>query len=50
MLHLHRLRARLDGMLEREGRAALAAACFAFLPGRAALDRQGWNEPDIFAH
>jgi len=50
VLHLHRLRARLDGMLEREGRVALAAACFAFLPDRAALDLQGWNEPDIFAH
>jgi len=50
VLHLHRLRARLDGMLEREGRAALAAACFAFLPDRAALDLLGWNEPDIFAH
>ncbi len=48
--HLHRLRAHLDGMLEREGRAALAAECFRFLPSRAALDLAGWAECDIFAH
>ena len=48
--HLHRLRERLDTMLEREGRSALAAACFAFLPARAALDLAGWAEEDIFAH
>ena len=48
--HLHRLREKLDAMLEREGRSALAAACFAFLPARAALDLAGWAEEDIFAH
>jgi len=50
VLHLHELKARLDGMLEREGRAQLAAACFGFLPIRAALDLAGWAEQDIFAH
>ena len=50
VLHLHRLRAHLDGMLEREGRTALAAECFRFLPTRAALDLAGWAECDIFAH
>jgi ribonuclease D len=50
VLHLHELRARLDLMLEREARAPLAVACFAFLPSRAALDLQGWGELDIFAH
>ncbi|MCC5983233.1 MAG: ribonuclease D [Rhodobacteraceae bacterium] len=50
VLHLHRLRAALDAMLEREGRTALAQACFAFLPTRAALDLAGWPETDIFAH
>ena len=50
VLHLHRLRAHLDGMLEREGRTALAAECFRFLPSRAALDLAGWPESDIFAH
>jgi ribonuclease D len=50
VLHLHALRARLDAMLEREGRAALAKACFDFLPARALLDVEGWAEQDIFAH
>jgi ribonuclease D len=50
VLHLHQLKARLDAMLVREGRMALADACFAFLPARAALDLSGWPEIDIFAH
>jgi ribonuclease D len=37
-------------MLVREGRAQLAKACFDFLPTRALLDLQGWEEEDIFAH
>ncbi|MHB0770813.1 ribonuclease D [Bradyrhizobium sp. 5.13L] len=50
VLHLHGLRERLDAMLVREGRAALAQACFDFLPTRCLLDLQGWAEEDIFAH
>ena len=50
VLHLHALRARLDDMLAREGRNALAAACFEFLPSRALLDLAGWAELDIFQH
>ena len=50
VLHLHALRARLDAMLEREGRSHLAKAAFAFLPTRAQLDLAGWEEVDIFAH
>ena len=50
VLHLHGLRARLDMMLTREGRADVAAACFAFLPTRVKLDLMGWPESDIFAH
>jgi len=50
VLHLHRLRDALDARLEREGRTALAQACFSFLPHRAALDLAGWGEQDIFAH
>jgi ribonuclease D len=50
VLHLHRLKAALEPMLAREGRAALAQACFDFLPARAALDLAGWPETDIFAH
>jgi ribonuclease D len=50
VLHLHGLREQLDAMLKRDGRAELAAACFAFLPTRAKLDLLGWGEEDIFAH
>jgi ribonuclease D len=49
VLYLHQLRVKLDRMLEREGRAALAAGCFAFLPTRAELDIRGWPD-DIFVH
>ena len=47
---LHAMKAKLDVRLEREGRMALAQACFDFLPARAALDIAGWAEVDIFAH
>jgi len=48
--YLHRLKAELDVRLAREGRTALAQACFDFLPHRALLDLAGWPEVDIFAH
>jgi ribonuclease D len=50
VLHLHKLRERLDAMLAREGRTELAQACFQFLPTRARLDLLGWDNEDIFAH
>ena len=50
VLHLHALKNGLDAMLAREGRTALAEACFRFLPDRARLDLAGWAEEDIFAH
>ena len=50
VLHLHALWDRLRPLLEREGRLALAEACFAFLPTRARLDLLGWEDPDIFSH
>jgi ribonuclease D len=50
VLHLHRLREILDARLAREGRAALAQACFDFLPERARLDLAGWGDVDVFAH
>ncbi|MGQ3039229.1 MAG: ribonuclease D [Brevundimonas sp.] len=50
VLYLHAVKARLDDMLEREGRTELAKACFDFLPTRSALDLAGWDEMDIFAH
>ncbi len=50
VLYLHRLREKLDKMLEREGRLALAMDCMRFLPTRAELDLAGWEDVDIFAH
>ena len=50
VLYLHAMREKLDILLQREGRTALADACFRFLPARAALDLAGWDETDIFAH
>lgn len=50
VLYLHAIKAKLDMMLEREGRTELARACFDFLPVRARLDLAGWDEVDIFAH
>jgi len=50
VLYLHAVKARLDEMLAREGRAELARQCFDFLPSRSALDLAGWDEMDIFAH
>ena len=48
--HLHALKDKLDGMLAREGRSDLAAACFRFLPERVRLDLAGFANDDIFAH
>ena len=50
VLYLHGVKNRLQAMLDREGRADLAQACFDFLPQRARLDLAGWEEVDIFAH
>ncbi|MEQ8653702.1 MAG: ribonuclease D [Kiloniellales bacterium] len=50
VLHLHALKERLDLMLEREERTALAQAIFDFLPSRARLDLLGWADVDILAH
>jgi ribonuclease D len=48
--YLHRLQAILAERLEREGRTAIAQACFDFLPARARLDLAGWADKDIFSH
>jgi ribonuclease D len=49
-VYLHAVKEKLDVMLAREGRAALAEGCFRFLPDRAQLDLAGWAAEDIFAH
>ena len=48
--YLHAMYAILEERLEREGRTALAQACFDFLPHRARLDLAGWPDKDIFSH
>ena len=50
VLYLHQIRAHLDKMLEREQRQQLAAACFAFIRTRTALDLGGFADIDIFHH
>lgn len=50
VLHLHKLKVKLDEMLKREGRTDIFEACVKFLPARAKLDLQGFGNSDIFSH
>ncbi len=50
VLYLHEIKHHLDGLLVREGRSKTAQACFVFLPTRAIMDFEGWENVDIFAH
>jgi ribonuclease D len=50
VLHLHAMKAKLDVMLDREGRRDYAEAAFRFLPVRARLDLAGFPDDDIFSH
>ena len=50
VLHLHALRTKLNGLLQREQRMEIAQACFDFLPMRAHLDLVGWPDIDVFSH
>lgn len=50
VLYLHQLRRVLTARLLREGRFEIAKACFEFLPIRATLDLEGWDDIDIFSH
>jgi ribonuclease D len=50
VLHLHALKAKLDAMLQRDGRSALADTCFRFVATRVRLDLAGFEDTDIFAH
>lgn len=50
VLYLHKLKAKLDMMLDREGRTHIAEAAFAFLPTRADMDLAGFDGLDIFSH
>lgn len=50
VLHLHKIKEKLDAMLERENRKELANKCFEFLSTRIELDLAGWGDADIFNH
>ena len=50
VLHLHKIKEKLDMMLKRENRTDIANACFAFISHRTDLDLYGWQEVDIFKH
>ncbi|MBM3610669.1 MAG: ribonuclease D [Alphaproteobacteria bacterium] len=50
VLYLHALKEILDQALIRTGREGLAQVCFNFLPTVAALDLQGWEVGNLFAH
>lgn len=50
VLYLHKLKDKLDDMLDQSGRHHLAKACCDFLPFRAELDLEGWGSQHIFDH
>jgi ribonuclease D len=50
VLHLHKLKQKLDILLAREKRQSLAQACFDFLPHRTHLDLTAGENFDIFSY
>lgn len=50
VIYLHKIKENLDTKLYRMNRVELAQACFDFLPHRVQLDRNGFEESDIFSH
>ena len=50
VLHLHKIKKKLDSILERENRIKMANACFEFISHRTDLDLNGWQDQDIFKH
>ena len=50
VLHLHKIKEKLDSILERENRIKIANACFEFISHRTDLDLCGWQDVDIFKH
>ena len=50
VLHLHKIKKKLDVMLERENRINMASVCFEFISHRTDLDLYGWQDIDIFKH
>ena len=50
VLHLHKIKNKLDIILQRENRIEIANACFNFISHRTYLDLRGWQDVDIFKH
>ncbi len=50
VLHLHKLKKILDGILVREGRDKLAQDMFDFLPKISFLDLEGWDIDSLLSH
>jgi len=50
VLYLHQLKEKLEILLKREERLELATSCFEFLPTRAILDLEGFEDEDVFSH
>ena len=50
VLYLHKIKNKLDKILEREGRIKLAQSCFNFIEHRTNMDLLGWTDQDIFKH
>ncbi len=50
VLYLHQLKDKLDQMLIRENRMQYFKECLKFLPTRAKLDIEGFDNLDIFSH
>ncbi len=50
VIHLFKLKSKLESMLKREKRMELAEMIFNFLPVRVKLDLLGWQDTNIFAH
>ena len=50
VLHLHKIKKKLDSILVREDRINIANACFEFVSHRTNLDLCGWQDVDIFKH
>ena len=50
VLYLHKIKNKLDKILEREGRIKLVQSCFSFIEHRTNMDLFGWADQDIFKH
>jgi ribonuclease D len=50
VLYLHAIWQKLELLLRRENRLALAQSAYDFLPTRAQLDLLGYEDPDLFHH